>query len=79
MLALTKILRDVGETVVVLSRGYGGRLRGPLMVDPGRHAAADVGDEPLMLSATVPGGGGARSRRRRGAGDIARRERHPDG
>ena len=54
VLALTRILRDVGETVVVLSRGYGGRLQGPLMVDPGRHAAADVGDEPLMLSATVP-------------------------
>jgi tetraacyldisaccharide 4'-kinase len=54
VLALTRILRDVGETVVVLSRGYGGRLQGPLMVDPGRHAAADVGDEPLMLAATVP-------------------------
>jgi tetraacyldisaccharide 4'-kinase len=54
VLALTRILRDIGETVVVLSRGYGGRLQGPLMVDPGRHAAADVGDEPLMLAATVP-------------------------
>jgi tetraacyldisaccharide 4'-kinase len=54
VLALTKILRDLGETPVVLSRGYGGRLRGPVMVDPARHAAADVGDEPLMLSATVP-------------------------
>jgi tetraacyldisaccharide 4'-kinase len=54
VLALTKILRELGETPVVLSRGYGGRLRGPVMVDPHRHAAADVGDEPLMLSATVP-------------------------
>ena len=54
MLALTKLLRDLGETPVVLSRGYGGRLRGPVMVDPARHQAADVGDEPLMLARTVP-------------------------
>jgi tetraacyldisaccharide 4'-kinase len=54
VLALTKVLRDLGETPVVLSRGYGGRLRGPVKVDPERHAAADVGDEPLMLARTVP-------------------------
>jgi tetraacyldisaccharide 4'-kinase len=54
VLALTKLLRDLGEVPVVLSRGYGGRLRGPVMVDLGRHAAADVGDEPLMLARTVP-------------------------
>jgi tetraacyldisaccharide 4'-kinase len=54
VLALTKLLRDLGETPVVLSRGYGGRLRGPVMVDPARHQAEDVGDEPLMLAGTVP-------------------------
>jgi tetraacyldisaccharide 4'-kinase len=54
VLALVKLLRDLGETPVVLSRGYGGRLRGPVMVDPGRHRAIDVGDEPLMLARTVP-------------------------
>jgi tetraacyldisaccharide 4'-kinase len=54
VLALTKLLRDLGETPVVLSRGYGGRLRGPVMVDPARHEAADVGDEPLMMARTVP-------------------------
>ena len=54
VLALTKVLRDLGETPVVLSRGYGGRVRGPIMVDPERHVAADVGDEPLMLARTVP-------------------------
>jgi tetraacyldisaccharide 4'-kinase len=54
VLALTKILRDLGETPVVLSRGYGGRLQGPVMVDPARHLADDVGDEPLMLALTVP-------------------------
>lgn len=54
VLALTNLLRDLGETPVVLSRGYGGRLRGPILVDPARHQAADVGDEPLMLARTVP-------------------------
>ncbi|SHN68414.1 tetraacyldisaccharide 4'-kinase [Bradyrhizobium erythrophlei] len=54
VLALVKLLRDLGETPVVLSRGYGGRLRGPVMVGPDRHLAADVGDEPLMLAQTVP-------------------------
>jgi tetraacyldisaccharide 4'-kinase len=54
VLALTRLLRDLGETPVVLSRGYGGRLRGPVRVDPERHVAADVGDEPLMLAQTVP-------------------------
>jgi tetraacyldisaccharide 4'-kinase len=54
VLALTKILRELGETPVVLSRGYGGRLRGPVMVQPSRHSAADVGDEPLMLAGHLP-------------------------
>jgi tetraacyldisaccharide 4'-kinase len=54
VLALVKLLRDLGEMPVVLSRGYGGRLRVPVIVDPGRHAASDVGDEPLMLARTVP-------------------------
>lgn len=54
VLALAELLRDLGEVPVVLSRGYGGKLRGPVKVDPSRHAAADVGDEPLMLAATLP-------------------------
>ena len=54
VLALANLLRDLGESPVVLSRGYGGRLRGPIRVDPERHVAEDVGDEPLMLARTVP-------------------------
>src|SRR4051812_35140175 len=42
-LALVHLLREMGEAPVVLSRGYGGRLHGPVHVDPQRHAAADVG------------------------------------
>src|SRR3954467_8916043 len=53
VLALAKLLGELGETPVVLSRGYRGKLRGPVRVDPERHSAADVGDEPLMLAATL--------------------------
>jgi tetraacyldisaccharide 4'-kinase len=53
VLALVNLLRDAGEAPIVLSRGYGGKLRGPVKVDPERHAAIDVGDEPLMMARTV--------------------------
>ncbi|WP_426436793.1 tetraacyldisaccharide 4'-kinase [Bradyrhizobium genosp. P] len=54
VLALAKLLRELDERPVVLSRGYGGRLRGPVQVDPERYMAADVGDEPLMMATTLP-------------------------
>ena len=54
VLALAKLLGGLDETPVVLSRGYRGKLRGPVRVDAARHGAADVGDEPLMLSQSVP-------------------------
>src|SRR3954471_19958335 len=54
VLVVAGLLRELGETPVVLSRGYRGRLRGPVRVDATRHSAADVGDEPLMLATSVP-------------------------
>ena len=54
VLALADLLRALGERPQVVSRGYGGRLQGPVVVDAARHGAADVGDEPLMLSRHVP-------------------------
>ena len=47
-------LRGLGRDVHFLTRGYGGRARGPLRVEPGRHSARDVGDEALLLAADAP-------------------------
>jgi tetraacyldisaccharide 4'-kinase len=38
----------------VVTRGYGGRLAGPVRVDPARHDAAMVGDEALLLERSAP-------------------------
>src|SRR6266478_4438669 len=54
VLALARLLTDEGRAVHLVSRGYGGRLAGPLRVDPARHDAAMVGDEPLLLAAAAP-------------------------
>ncbi|MFL6820361.1 MAG: tetraacyldisaccharide 4'-kinase [Bradyrhizobium sp.] len=54
VLVLATLLRELGETPIVVSRGYGGSLRGPIIVDPERHQAAEVGDEPLMLAGKLP-------------------------
>ena len=51
---LTRILSARGVRVHNLTRGHGGRLAGPVRVDLGVHAAADVGDEPLMLAQDAP-------------------------
>jgi len=53
-LALARRLVALGETPVVLTRGYGGRSRGPVRVDPAVHDAGAVGDEPLLLAARLP-------------------------
>lgn len=53
-LALSDMLAELGHRVHFLTRGHGGRERGPLAVDPARHTAADVGDEALLLAASAP-------------------------
>ncbi|MCV2867541.1 tetraacyldisaccharide 4'-kinase [Defluviimonas sp. WL0002] len=54
VIALAQKLAERGVQAHVVSRGYGGRLSGPVRVDERRHNAADTGDEPLLLSAFVP-------------------------
>ena len=53
-LASAEHLTDLGVRPVFLTRGYGGRIRGPHTVDPDRDTADDVGDEPLLLARTAP-------------------------
>ncbi len=53
-LSIGRRLIERGRKVHFLSRGYGGRVAGPLRVDPRNHTAADVGDEALLLAACAP-------------------------
>lgn len=53
-IALAERLAARGLAVHILSRGYGGRLRGPVRVDPDRHEAWQTGDEPLLLARAAP-------------------------
>jgi tetraacyldisaccharide 4'-kinase len=53
-LALTAHLAEHGIETHVVTRGYGGRLDGPVRVDPARHDALAVGDEALLHAARAP-------------------------
>ncbi|HTV87952.1 MAG TPA: tetraacyldisaccharide 4'-kinase [Stellaceae bacterium] len=75
-LAVARLLLAAHERPFFLSRGYGGRLAGPVQVNPAFHSAADVGDEPLLLARLAPTivardrVAGARAARVGGAGVI---------
>lgn len=53
-LALAEALKPHYPGAFFLSKGYGGRIKAPTRVDPCRHTARDVGDEPLLLTGTLP-------------------------
>jgi tetraacyldisaccharide 4'-kinase len=56
---VAELVRGAGARVAVLSRGYGGRFRGDvLVVSDGRTLSAsaeEAGDEPVMLARALPG------------------------
>ncbi|MEL6281599.1 MAG: tetraacyldisaccharide 4'-kinase [Pseudomonadota bacterium] len=53
-LAIAERAKARGRTPHFLSRGYGGKIKGPHPVDPGKDASEEVGDEPLLLAAHHP-------------------------
>lgn len=54
VIAIAKQVLAEGKAVHILTRGYGGRVRGPLAVDPVAHKSSDVGDEALLLAEAAP-------------------------
>jgi len=50
-IAMAQHLMDRGRAVHIVTRGYKGRLEGPIRVDETRHTADQTGDEPLLLAA----------------------------
>ncbi|MEM1365393.1 MAG: tetraacyldisaccharide 4'-kinase [Pseudomonadota bacterium] len=53
-IALVEVCRGAGRTPVILTRGHGGALTGPVLVDLEKHNAHDVGDEALLLARHAP-------------------------
>lgn len=53
-LLLAARLKALGQSPWFLTRGYGGTLSGPVLANPCVHAAAEIGDEALLLAAAGP-------------------------
>jgi tetraacyldisaccharide 4'-kinase len=53
-LAIGALLKSQGVTAHFLTRGYKGKLGGPLLVNAREHSARDVGDEALLLADMLP-------------------------
>ena len=53
-LAIAALLQQSHKTSGFLTRGYGGKLSGPVVVDPAQHSSHDVGDEALLLVNACP-------------------------
>ena len=51
--AIADLLKKGGYKPAFVSRGYGGSLCG-VTVDPQKHTAGEVGDEPLLLAREAP-------------------------
>jgi tetraacyldisaccharide 4'-kinase len=54
VMALVTMLAEAGEKPFCLSRGYGGSVAGPKLVDAHNDHADQVGDEALLLARATP-------------------------
>ena len=52
-IAIAQHLIERSVSVFFLTRGYGGKLKGPVLVQP-NHTPQQVGDEPLPLAQVAP-------------------------
>lgn len=52
-IAIAEVLKGAGERPCFLTRGYGGKAQGPVLVTKGQ-SAAEIGDETLLLLAHAP-------------------------
>ena len=52
--ALARSLKSRGRAPQIQTRGYGGKWKGPLKVDPNVHSFHQVGDETLLHAAVAP-------------------------
>ena len=53
-IAIVQRMQARGLSPHVVSRGYGGKMKGPVRVSEKDHDAGEVGDEPLLLAAFAP-------------------------
>ena len=54
VIALVQLLKNMGHTPHILSRGYGAYIRDTIQVNPHKHNYLQVGDEPLLLAQAAP-------------------------
>ena len=76
-IAVAEVLKEAGERPCFLTRGYGGKTQGPVLVAKGQ-SAAEVGDETLLLARARAdrGVGRPRGRRKADRGHRCHRHRH---
>ena len=50
VITLCRFLSGIGKSTSILTRGFGGKEKGPIFVSTNLHQSLDVGDEPLMMA-----------------------------
>ncbi len=53
-IAIAHVLTERHRKTIILTRGYGGKMRGPSFVDPAHDSFVETGDEALLLAGAAP-------------------------